>query len=297
MSSDVINQFYFPEWLTVEFVAHNFISFTPLFSYGSTVVGIYKKKTSLGFSLDICLTMILSASLRIAYYFITPYEIALFRQSVIMILIQIVLLKVSLKFKRDLENQYYSTDNFIYLKELREILKELLNQDLNFDSIVGFVEQIMTLHFIKFLRFFDPNFKRFKSFWQWNNEINYWIFIGYFESILLVLTILFKNYEKFGEVLGVLGLFVESLLPLPQILLLNKLKSVDGFKIILLVSWYCGDFTKISYLIFGAKEISKTFLFFAVFQMLLDVYFGYRYIYFKYFYIKDDSHELKEIKV
>ena len=40
--------------------ANVFISFTPLFSYGTTCYGIYTKKTSLGFSIDICATMLMS---------------------------------------------------------------------------------------------------------------------------------------------------------------------------------------------------------------------------------------------
>ena len=41
----------------------------------------------------------------------------------------------------------------------------------------------------------------------------------------------------YSNIIGVLGLFIESLLPLPQILLLNRLQLVKNFKVILLLSW------------------------------------------------------------
>lgn len=305
MYQDVINQFYLPEWLTVEYIAQNFISFTPLFSYGTTILGIYQKKTSLGFSIDICCTMIISASLRIAYYFIIPYEIALFRQSLIMIVIQIILLKVSLKFRQNYELVSLKPDEINYLREMACIFNDFKDNDLTLGNFLQCLKCFIILNFSKFLRFFNPSFKRYKYFWQWDYEARYWEFTIIFELILIVATFAFKNITQFGELLGTTGLFIESLLPLPQILLLNKLKSVQGFKLLLLVSWFCGDFTKISYLIFGAKDNSQLFLFFAVFQMCLDFYIGYQYLYYKYFYVdivqtqtfelKDTSN--KEVKV
>ena len=68
---------------------------------------------------------------------------------------------------------------------------------------------------------------------------------------------------------------------------------LDVYKRQLLVSWLCGDVLKISYLVFGAKNISVLFLFFALFQMSLDIYIGGQYIYYKFYYpsLRNESSE------
>lgn len=282
---DTINQFYLPEWLTVELVAANFITFTPLFSYGSTVLSIYRTQSSLGFSLDICATMIIASVLRIAYYFIIPYEPALLRQSCVMIFIQAVLLKVSLLYRpKNYDVNVLKTGHSLWEK-LSLVWSDFLQKsEIDLNACLTLCGEVVTLIFIHFVRFFDPNFRRLGNFWQWNDEKYFWRFLFRFTIGIVILTALMQNVTQFGELLGSIGLFVESLLPLPQILLLNALKTIEGFKLILLVSWLCGDFMKISYLVFGAKNISGMFIFFAVFQMGLDFYIAGQYIHFKFFY-------------
>ncbi|CCH40910.1 PQ-loop repeat-containing protein 1 [Wickerhamomyces ciferrii] len=295
-----IDQFYLPEWLTMELIASNIISFTPLFSYGTTILSIQKKKTSLGFSIDICATMLIAASLRICYYFIIPYEQALLRQSIVMIFIQLLLLRTSLKFRPreydfDLLEQYDGNLKMDLVREYHEWDKKQGKFGM---ELLVLVQGILKSVLNRFINFFDSKYQRIGSFWQWNNELMYWKFLFRFTLTMSFLTWVFNDYLKFGEFLGTIGLFVESLLPLPQILLLKKLKHVQGFKLLLLVSWLGGDFTKIGYLIFGAKNISGIFLFFALFQMSLDFYIGYQYVYYKYYYIPEpQSVELYELRV
>jgi hypothetical protein len=294
--TDKINQFYIPEWLTVELIASNFITFTPLFSYGTTVLSIYRKQSSIGFSLDICATMLIAASLRIAYYFIIPYELALLRQSVVMVGIQVILLKVSLRYRP----RNYDADLLIEGPPLRDDLIQVwdrcaINHELSLGNCMVLLRECLVVVFVHFIRFFDPSFKRVGSFWQWNSEKYFWRFLTYFIMIITMLTMFLRDYTKFGELLGTVGLLIESLLPLPQILLLNNIKSIEGFKLLLLVSWLCGDFTKISYLMYGAKNISGIFLFFAVFQMSLDFYIAFQYVYFKYYYEHKEEFEMRDM--
>lgn len=292
--TDKINQFYVPEWLTVELIASSFMSVTPLFSYGTTVASIYRKQSSTGFSIDICATMLTAASLRIAYYFIIPYEQALLRQSFVMILIQLVLLKVSLMYRP----KNYDCGLLVQGGPIKEDLKAVwdswaVKQDV---GIAVTLREAFVVFFVHFVRFFDPGFKRWKHFWQWNSESHYWTFLLKMWAVIGALTPLLGQFEKFGGILGTVGLFIESLLPLPQILLLNNFKSVEGFKLILLVSWLSGDCLKISYLMYGAKNISGIFLFFALFQMALDFYIAFQYVYFKYYYEpENESLEMRDM--
>jgi len=295
-----INQFYLPEWLTMELIASNVISFTPLFSYGTTILSIIKKETSLGFSIDICATMLIASILRISYYFIIPYETALLRQSIVMIFIQSCLLRVSLQYRpRDYDVMMLEQDQEKFSESVCDFYYESF-KDKSFEiyNLLLFIKKIVMLMLSKFIKFFDSKYKRLGNFWQWNDEFSYWRFLFRLTLIMSILTFIFNDFTKFGEFLGTIGLFIESLLPLPQILLLNKLKSIQGFKLLLLLSWLGGDLMKISYLLFGAKDISGIFLFFALFQMSLDFYIAFQFIYYKYYYVQEpQAVELFELRV
>ncbi|GMM38044.1 Any1 protein [Saccharomycopsis crataegensis] len=283
---DEYTAYYIPDWLTIQFLVNTCISFAPLFSYGSTVWSIEKNKSTLGFSIDICCTMIVSSILRINFYFVEPFELTLLRQSIIMIFIHIILLKVSLKYK--LKNytvknlhQYTST-----IDEIRSYLYDINNERSSRNPVL-LIFEIFMIVFKNFIKFFDPYYKRSFEFWQWNEESKYWWFLGKFYVVNLIMTLIFKNSKLYGNLIGSASLLIESLLPLPQILLMNRLKSINGFKTVLLLSWYCGDLTKITYLLFGAKGTSFLFVFFGLFQMFLDVIIGFQYVYYGHYYTVD----------
>lgn len=290
----------------MQFMANNLVSFTPLFSYGTTIFSIERSKTSLGFSIDICATMMIASILRISYYLISPYEITLLRQSIVMIFIQLILLRTTLLYRPE-EYKYHNLHDVESFSQLiRNVWYEyfacskppifskdwrLMIRSLSFKHLAGFIYKCLLMACYKVLKFFDPSYKRFKSFWQWDDESKFWKFLAYFASFQLILTFIISkvlNWESLsswiGSTIGSLGLLIESLLPLPQIAILYKLKSVQGFKLILLISWFCGDTLKITYFIFGTSNISIIFLVFALFQMSLDFYIGGQYIYYKYYY-------------
>lgn len=304
-----VDQFYIPEWFTMQFIANNMVSFTPLFSYGSTVISIERSKTALGFSIDICATMMIASILRISYYLITPYETALLRQSLVMVFIQLILLKSTLKYRPE----EYKYENLRNVEPLSELLHNVWLEQfgvsrphfftddwkqnmakLSPKKLLRLCYKVTLVFAYKILKFFDPSYKRVFSFWQWNNDRIFWKFLIIFSSIQILVTLFISkmmNWDELaqylGSIIGSLGLLVEALLPLPQISILHNLKSVQGFKLILLVSWLCGDTVKITYLVFGAKNISILFFFFAFFQMALDFYIAGQYIYYKYYYSKN----------
>ncbi|CCE64454.1 hypothetical protein TPHA_0H02510 [Tetrapisispora phaffii CBS 4417] len=299
----IVDQFYIPDWFTIQFIANNIISFTPLFSYGTTVISIQRSQTSLGFSLDICATMLIASILRVCYYLITPYDLSLLRQSLVMIFIQLILLNTTLKF-RPIEYQY---DNLLAVESFQKLFHDIFLEyfatdkplqnwktiinNLTFTKVTGFLGKCGLVIVYKTLKFFDPSYKRILSFWQWNNDTIFWKFIAYFACLNFFFTLFVVKImdwptiaEWVGSIFGSLGLLIESLLPLPQISILHKLKSIQGFKLILLVSWLCGDTLKITYLIFGASNISYMFVVFALFQMSLDFYIAGQYIYYRFYY-------------
>ena len=69
---------------------------SPITSYTDQILSIHRTRTSAGFSLDIPFIMLTASILKVFYWPGARYDIALFVQAMIMIVVQMILLKVSL---------------------------------------------------------------------------------------------------------------------------------------------------------------------------------------------------------
>ncbi|KAI5799238.1 hypothetical protein DFH27DRAFT_88483 [Peziza echinospora] len=78
------------------YVAPIFIITSPLTSYADQIRSIHKNKSSRGFSLDTPLIMLVASILRCFYWLGSTFETSLLIQSLIMIVVQLLLLKVAL---------------------------------------------------------------------------------------------------------------------------------------------------------------------------------------------------------
>ncbi|XYA02034.1 hypothetical protein QA089_004599 [Meyerozyma guilliermondii] len=261
--------------------------------------------------------MLMSSILRILYYFISPYEIALFRQSLVMVAIQCVLLKVSLAYRP----HDYDPDILEVMPHFKNELNanmprrlsasyNIVNHDLynpssSSSSTVASPTVEVSTDYLEYtfayitsvfnyaLKFFDVHYRRPYCFWQWVEEAKYWQYVGFFTAIFSILTMIFSHSLRYATGIGILGLFIESLLPLPQILLLQRLRSIRNFKVVLLLSWLGGDVTKITYLVYGARNTSIIFVLAGLFQMGLDLIIAYQYLHYK----KQDQQGLVELEL
>ncbi|KAG0690304.1 hypothetical protein C6P40_003228 [Pichia californica] len=287
------------------------ISFTPLFSYGSTVLSIRRNKSSQGFSIDICGTMLVASILRIFYYFNDPFEVTLLRQCFVMVFIQTILLKVALKYRSEDAvhfEEYHGNWGKLYNQFIninKEVIEDTLQQynindtynDFQISTIllgifvliirlikidIGLIFSLAIEIFKNILRLFDYHYTRPFHYWQWRKSLKFWQFLIGFISILSIIQIIFNGNEYLGIIFGSVSFMIESSLPLPQILLFQRLKHVENFKIILLFSWLGGDITKISYLFYGTENIGFIFVFAAFFQMSLNFIITYLYFYYKF---------------
>ncbi|ODV85304.1 hypothetical protein CANARDRAFT_190760, partial [[Candida] arabinofermentans NRRL YB-2248] len=298
-----------PEFIPeISTVINLIMSFTPLVSYGSTILSIRRKKSSQGFSIDICATMLISSSLRIFYYINDPFEYSLLRQCFVMIFIQIWLLKVALKY-RDFSSytdptthlEKYDSDWSSLINKFTEINKDETLDDIQeylsskdnswiiiFPVVYGLLKRnIMFIGLILYkicceiLRLFDTHYIRPFNFWQWENESRYWIFLLGYLIVTSLIQFTFNGYEHLGIIFGSTSFLLESLLPLPQIMLFLRLQTVENFKTILLLSWLGGDLTKISYLLYGTDNVGTIFVIAALFQMNLNLIIAYLFFYYK----------------
>lgn len=220
-----------------------FIS-APITSYGDTVYNIYKDKSSAGFSIDVCGIMLISSILRVFFYFSKPYEMSLFIQAIVMIAIQLALLKLVLDYR---PRRYPGGPLDVADSHLA-------------DSSDG-----------------DEHITRPFSFWQWADSDHYWRFLAQFTVGLAIGQVILGNYSPYFETVGLLGLLIESVLPLPQIIVNHRRSSVEGFRLTLLASWIAGDVSKISFF-FYAKDLSFQFQLSAFIQTFLDLIIALQYV-------------------
>lgn len=277
-----------PPWIVpnIHLATNIFISLTPLYTYGTACWSIRRKQSLAGFSLDICATMLMALILRILYYFIAPYEVLLLRQSVVMVLVQCVLLRTALRCRP----AGYDPADLAAMPLLRDkwagVPKVLLSHYTYTDpafytGVAGYAAALALVVVHHILAFFDVHYQRPWSFWQWEDEACYWRYLRRFTLGFAITTAVFHRSLVYASFVGVLGLFIEALLPLPQILMLHRLHSVQDFKLILLVLWLGGDLMKLLYLFYGATNISVIFLLAGFFQMFLDLIILAQYFYFR----------------
>lgn len=279
------------------------ICFTPLISYGSTAISIRQNRSSAGFSIDICATMLLASTLRIFYYYVEPYEISLLRQCFSMVFIQIILLHTALKYRTgdgtssleiydahwgDLyENAVQMADQTTSefrgydSSDFKEVLAGFWAVSQKSICRVAVLLSMLTVKVFKvILSFFDAHYIRPFKFWQWGNPHTYWRFLASFLGLFATLQIFLHNNYDYGMFLATASFLIESSLPLPQIMLFQRVQTTQNFKPILLVTWLAGDVTKISYLVYGTTNVGLIFIVAALFQMSLNL--TITYLFFKY---------------
>ena len=77
------------------------------------------------------------------------------------------------------------------------------------------------------------------------------IFTALFASIVGIITVVFVKleYHVYGTILGLLALSIEATLAFPQLISNQRNRSVEGLSIIMIVTWFVGDFLKTIYFV------------------------------------------------
>lgn len=73
-----------------------------------------------------------------------------------------------------------------------------------------------------------------------------------------------------------MGLGIEALLPLPQVLQNKRRGSCDGFRVTVLASWLAGDAMKLVFF-WNAEKVGTLFKACAVVQSALDAFLGVQF--------------------
>lgn len=198
--------------------------------------------TSEGFSRIIMLILLIANILRIFFWIGKRFAYVLLLQSLVMIVAQLYLLYISIRYSDDYKASIKSS------KQRQEISEEL--------SI---------LH-----RFAPPNILNLSEFWQWIHLSDYIYFLIIFILFISSLSniIGFEN-ETYTEVLGYLAAGVEATLGLPQVYSNLKEGSTGSLSVAMIIIWLFGDSAKTIY--FYSKNSPSQLIYCGLFQLFIDV--------------------------
>ncbi|XP_040571974.1 solute carrier family 66 member 2 isoform X1 [Lepeophtheirus salmonis] len=182
---------------------------------------IRRKETTKGFSIYVCLALLVANTLRILFWFGRFYETPLLIQSILMNIAMLALIHLCVKINS--QNQI-----------LRR--KERLFQDEENEKLEVFEHHI----FIDF----DSVY-----FWQWSDFQSYVECILSFAACGSLLMFIFIDNVYFVETVGFFALFTEAMLGVPQFYRNYCNKSTYGMSLPMVLMWTCGDIFKTTYFI------------------------------------------------
>lgn len=116
--------------------------------------------------------------------------------------------------------------------------------------------------------------------WQWDSDVVYWKFLVLLSAALALLHALVGKVWLYIQFIGFAGLFIEAVLPVPQILTNAELQSVQGFRLSLMGSWLAGDISKLTYFRYGAENLAPQFIICTVVRLGLDLFVGVQYVFY-----------------
>lgn len=106
----------------------------------------------------------------------------------------------------------------------------------------------------------------------------YWQFLFLLTVLLLVLHALFSPHtptSPYVLLIGYLGLAIEAILPLPQILANHRAKSCKGFRVSVLANWLLGDAMKMGFFFLSEEgKVPWAFKMCGIFQACCDTGLG-----------------------
>lgn len=115
------------------------------------------------------------------------------------------------------------------------------------------------------------------GFWQWRHRKPYWEFLAYFTVVLAALQLFVGSSSAYIALQGYVALSVEAILPIPQILENQRMRSCKGFRLSVLVNWLLGDAFKMTYFFLSDNNVPWAFKLCGLFQAGCDCYLGVQY--------------------
>ncbi|KAL5278844.1 PQLC1 family protein [Megaselia abdita] len=199
-----------------------------------------------GFSLHVCLALLVANSLRILFWFSKRFELPLLVQSVVMNITMFLMIDLCVRVKRNNtviptnRDREFSGDDISEVRLQRGFADgELSPVDI---PSPGTLKRARSRHY---LRDFDM-----KYFWAWTDFQSYLDFMLVFWAVGAAITYIMLDISWFMETMGFFAVFVEAMLGAPQFLRNFRNKSTYGMSIHMVLMWTVGDIFKTGYFIF-----------------------------------------------
>lgn len=249
------------DFLTIENIANwsasGAIIFGGIIPYVPQYREIKKKEDAEGFSLYVCLTLLIANTLRILFWFGKHYEIPLLLQSICMIITMFMMIKLCVKIRN--QNQIIKAKEHVFTGKsvfpVKEHETELhCNVQLRRHANVKPAE----------VENLDRTF-----FWKWTNFRSYLGFMVLFATIGGIFTYILVDIPIFVETIGLLAVLTEAMLGVPQFFRNFSNKSTSGMSIAMVGLWTMGDAFKTCYFILRDAPIQ--FKICGVIQVLIDL--------------------------
>ncbi len=196
-----------------------FMTFCPTLNYLFQIFKFNKTKSSKGFSKYLCLVTILSHTLKVFFWFSERFKYALLFQSILVIIMQLYLIYVCIKFKEK-EPNYDQIPNENNSSNNTNIKRKIYNW---------------------------KNIIDFKLIWKWNDTFEYYIFYFIIVTLLSVCHICLGNYDYYSFSLGFVSMILDMLGSFPQIIELYKTKNQRNISKIMVLMWFFGNLIKVYY--------------------------------------------------
>lgn len=225
---------------------------------------IKKTQDADGFSLHVCLALLIANTLRILFWFSKRYELPLLIQSVVMNITMFLMIHLCVKVKRN---------SSVMRTRERAFAGEEQNE-LRLPKVIGDTEGAgsppLTSNQIKRARsrhyFSDFNMK---YFWAWTDFQSYLDFMLIVWAVGAAITYLMLPIEWFMETVGFFAVFTEAMLGAPQFITNFRNKSTHGMSIYMVIMWTLGDMFKTVY--FVVRHAPTQFWVCGTLQVSLDL--------------------------
>ncbi|KAM5158470.1 solute carrier family 66 member 2 isoform 2-T4 [Mantella aurantiaca] len=203
---------------------------------------IRRTQNAEGFSVYVCLMLLVANILRILFWFGRHFESPLLWQSIIMIATMLLMLKLCTEVRVASE-----------INTKRRVFTASDSKDEEFKT-----------HPKRCFLDFDMNF-----FWHWSRFTDYMQCVLAFTAVVGYITYLSLDSVLYVETLGFLAVFTEAMLGVPQLYRNHQNSSTEGMSIKMVLMWTSGDTFKTAYFILNQAPFQFTIC--GLLQVIVDI--------------------------